>query len=68
MKTYKEQVVSAAAGLGCRSKDLDNVWNVVKTYSVPLTAKSLVYQVANAMDDLGMSPDTSMISAVASRL
>jgi hypothetical protein len=68
MKTYKEQVASAAAGLGCRSKDLESVWNVVKTYSLPLTAKSLVYQVANAMDDLGMSPDTAMINTVASRL
>lgn len=68
MKTYKEQVASAAVGLGCKSNDLESVWDIVKTYSVPLTAKSLVFQVANAMDHLGIAPNTSMINTVASRL
>jgi hypothetical protein len=68
MKTIKETAASVAAGLGCRSQDLEQVWSRMETYSVSLTARSFVMQVAQAMKECGLKPNEANIETLASRL
>ena len=68
MQTVKEQVGSVAAGLGCRSQDLEAVWRSLESKPLPLTAKGMVYQVVTAMKGLDLNPDESQIDRIASRL
>lgn len=68
MKTFKEEVLSVAVGLGCSEEGAESVWGMLHDAPLPLTAKSFVYQVANAMEALDMKPDSSKINSIASRL
>ena len=68
MKTIKEKVAQVAAGLGCRSQDLETVWNALEGKAFPLTARSMVLQVATAMESVGLTPDRDRIEAIAGRL
>lgn len=68
MYTLNEQVNKVAIGLGCTENQAEEVLEEMQGYALPLTAKSLVYQVSGAMKTLGLSPNTASIEAIASRL
>jgi hypothetical protein len=63
-----EQIEKIAVSLGCPQYNVIDVLIEMKDYPVALTKKSLVYQVSNAMNTLGLDPNTASINTVASRL
>mgnify|MGYP003584908896 CR=1 FL=1 len=58
-KTLKENAAQAARILGCPEDKIKNLEDELSSFSFPLSKKSLVYQVSNAMTTLGIKVDTS---------
>ncbi len=67
-KTLKEQAHSTARILGCSDSDFEFVWGKMLGYQLPLTPRSFVYQVANAMEESGLVVKESAISTATARL
>jgi len=63
----KKGVETAAIGLGLESTEsnLEYVWDSLGAFPLPLSARSLVYQVAEVM---GVEPDDALVDKIASRL
>lgn len=68
MSTMNEQIGKIAVALGCPQGNVIDIVREMNEYPVALTEKSLVYQVSNAMYAVGLTPNNTPVSAIASRL
>ncbi len=57
MNTLNEAAAQTAKILGCPEDKIGSVQDELSNLGHPLTKKALVYQVANAMTDLGLEVD-----------